>query len=94
MYAIRSYYVPSTPASVTVYGAGVIGCEYASICRNLGMKVNLVNTRDKLLSFLDDEIIDALSYHLSDQGVVLRHSEQMKRIEPLEDAVVLHLESG
>ena len=86
--------LPSTPTSVTVYGAGVIGCEYASICRNLGMKVNLVNTRDKLLSFLDDEIIDALSYHLSDQGVVLRHSEQMKHVDPFDDAVVLHLESG
>ena len=29
--------------------------------RNLGVKVNLINTRDKLLEFLDDEIIDALS---------------------------------
>lgn len=86
--------LPSTPDSVTVYGAGVIGCEYASICRNLGIKVNLVNTRDKLLSFLDDEIIDALSYHLSDQGVVLRHSEEMRKVEPQRDAVILHLESG
>jgi NAD(P) transhydrogenase len=34
-----------TPQSITVYGAGVIGCEYASIFRNLGIKVNLVNTR-------------------------------------------------
>jgi len=84
----------STPTSVAVYGAGVIGCEYASICRNLGMRVHLVNTRDKLLSFLDDEIIDALSYHLSDQGVVLRHNEEMSRIEADDEEVVLHLESG
>ena len=40
-----------TPHSITIYGAGVIGCEYASMFRNLGMKVNLINTRDKLLSF-------------------------------------------
>jgi len=59
-----------TPKSITVYGAGVIGCEYASIFRQLGVKVNLVNSRDKLLSFLDDEITDALSYHLRDQGVL------------------------
>lgn len=83
-----------TPWSVTIYGAGVIGCEYASICRGLGLKVNLINTRDKLLSFLDDEIIDALSYHLSDQGVVLRHSEQIERVEPREHDVVVHLQSG
>src|SRR5262245_23779154 len=45
-----------TPQSITIYGAGVIGCEYTSMFRNLGCKVNLVNTRDKLLEFLDDEI--------------------------------------
>lgn len=83
-----------TPDSVTVYGAGVVGCEYASIFRNLGVKVNLINSREKLLSFLDDEIIDALSYHLRDQGVVLRHNEEYAAVEPVPDGVVLHLKSG
>ena len=32
----------------------MIGCEYASIFANLDVKVNLINTRDRLLSFLDD----------------------------------------
>ena len=64
-----------TPQSITVYGAGVVGCEYTSMFRNLNCKVNLINTRSKLLEFLDDEIIDALSYHMRDRGVVLRHNE-------------------
>jgi NAD(P) transhydrogenase len=83
-----------TPQSLTIYGAGVIGCEYASMFRNLGIKVTLVNTRDKLLAFLDDEIIDALAYHLRDQGVVIKHDERMTRIEGRTADVVLHLESG
>nr|WP_222615268.1 Si-specific NAD(P)(+) transhydrogenase [Persicimonas caeni] len=83
-----------TPGSITIYGAGVIGCEYASILRNLGCKLDLVNTRDKLLSFLDDEIIDALSYHLRDQGAILRHNEQYEKVEPRNDCVILHLKSG
>ncbi len=82
------------PGSITVYGAGVIGTEYASMFRNLGIKVNLVNTREKLLEFLDDEIIDALSYHLRDQGVIIRHNEVIDRIEGCADGVVLHLKSG
>lgn len=82
------------PKSVTVYGAGVIGCEYASIFRNLGCKVDLVNTRDKLLSFLDDEIIDALAYHLRDEGVILRHNEEADHVECHDDEVVLVLKSG
>jgi len=48
------------PTTLTVYGAGVIGCEYASAFRGLGVKVNLVNTRERLLEFLDDEISNAL----------------------------------
>jgi NAD(P) transhydrogenase len=83
-----------TPQSITIYGAGVVGCEYASMFRNLGVKVNLVNTRDKLLEFLDDEIIDALSYHLRDRGVLIRHRETCLKVEGFDDGVVLHLESG
>ena len=57
-----------SPRSITIYGAGVVGCEYASIFANLGLKVNLINTREQLLAFLDDEITDALGYHLLATG--------------------------
>ncbi|MGI8982170.1 MAG: Si-specific NAD(P)(+) transhydrogenase [Pirellulaceae bacterium] len=83
-----------TPKSVTVYGAGVVGCEYASMFRNLGCKLNLVNTRERLLEFLDDEISDALSYHLRELGALIRHGEEFERIEGREDCVILHLKSG
>ena len=83
-----------TPQTVTIYGAGVLGCEYASMFRNLNCKVNLVNTRERLLEFLDDEICDALSYHLRDRGVLLRHQEEYQRVEGRADSVVLYLKSG
>jgi NAD(P) transhydrogenase len=83
-----------SPRTLCIYGAGVIGCEYASLFANLGIKVNLINTQDKLLSFLDDEITDALSYHLREQGVIIRHKEQYRRIEGRERDVVVHLASG
>lgn len=86
--------IDQRPSSISVYGAGVIGTEYASMFRNLGCKVNLVNTRDKLLEFLDDEIIDALSYHLRDQGVIIRHNEEMESIQGVDDGVILTLKSG
>lgn len=82
------------PRSITIYGAGVVGCEYASIFRNMDCKVNLVNTRGRLLEFLDDEITDALSYHLRDRGVLIRHMESCSRVEGREGEVILHLESG
>jgi len=82
-----------TPRSVTIYGAGVIGCEYASIFRGLRIKVNLINTRSQLLSFLDDEIIDALSYHLRENGVLIRHNEEYEKVEADERGVTLYLKS-
>lgn len=85
---------PRTPRSITIYGAGVLGCEYASIFRRLRIKVNLINTRSQLLSFLDDEIIDALSYHLRDLGVMIRHNEEYDRVEADDGGVTLYLKSN
>ncbi|RMF02520.1 MAG: Si-specific NAD(P)(+) transhydrogenase [Chloroflexi bacterium] len=83
-----------TPRTITIYGAGVIGCEYASIFRGLKIKVNLINTRSQLLSFLDDEIIDALAYHLREHGVLIRHNEKYERVEADDRGVTLHLASN
>ncbi len=83
-----------TPRNMIIYGAGVIGCEYASIFAGLGIKVDLINTRDRLLSFLDDEISDALSYHLRENGVMVRHQEEYDRVEANEDCVTMYLKSG
>jgi NAD(P) transhydrogenase len=79
---------------VIIYGAGVIGCEYASIFVGLGCKVDLVNTQEQLLSYLDDEIADALSHYLRELGVLIRHREEYTRVEAFDDHVVLHLKSG
>ncbi len=83
-----------SPRHIIIYGAGVIGSEYASIFRGLGVKVDLINTRDRLLSFLDAEMSDSLSYHLWNNGVVIRHGEQIERVETNKDSVIVHLESG
>src|SRR5210317_88310 len=83
------------PGTLTVYGAGVIGCEYASAFKNIGIKVNLVNTRERLLEYLDDEISSALSYYMRDeQGVLIRQNEEYERVEVNDSGVVLHLKTG
>ncbi|MFC4657116.1 Si-specific NAD(P)(+) transhydrogenase [Rheinheimera marina] len=82
------------PRHIIIFGAGVIGCEYASIFRGLGVRVDLVNTRDRLLAFMDTEISDALSYHFWNSGVTIRHGEEFDHIEGCDDGVILHLQSG
>lgn len=82
------------PKHIIIYGAGVIGCEYASVFRGLGVKTDLINTRDRLLSFLDNEVSEALSYHFWNSGVVIRNDEIFEKIEGIDDGVILHLQSG
>ncbi|HEY5733901.1 MAG TPA: Si-specific NAD(P)(+) transhydrogenase [Gammaproteobacteria bacterium] len=83
-----------SPESLIIYGAGVIGCEYASIFSNLGVDVTLINTRSRLLGYLDDEIADALSYTLSKRGCRIKHNETYERIETSDNHVFLTCKSG
>lgn len=83
-----------TPRKIVIYGAGVIGCEYASIFCGLGVRVELINTRERLLDFLDYEISDALSYHLRDVGVLIRNGEEYHEVQCRDNDVVVKLQSG
>lgn len=83
-----------SPKSIIIYGAGVIGCEYASIFSHLGCNVTLVDTRDRLLGFLDNEISDALSYYLRQNGTIVLHNEKFTDIEMHDDGIVMGFESG
>ena len=84
----------TTPRRIVIYGAGVIGCEYASIFNGLGAKVDLVNPGSRLLAFMDDEISDALSYHMRGHGVLIRHDEKFQSVEGHQDHIILKTESG
>lgn len=86
------------PHTLAIVGAGVIGCEYASIFAALGVRVTVVDKRPHLLPFVDAEITDTLIYHLRQNRVTLRLGEEVSGIEPFEDEhgerVRIHLASG
>ena len=48
------------PTHMIVVGGGVIGCEYACIFAALGVRVTIVNSRNRLLAHLDNDVSDAL----------------------------------
>jgi len=83
-----------TPRTLVIYGAGVIGSEYASIFSGLGVKVDLIDNRDRLLSFLDGEISDSLSYLFRNSGVRIFHNEEYQSVEGDEHGVTVMLKSG
>jgi NAD(P) transhydrogenase len=55
----------SIPRRLIVIGGGVIGCEYAGIFGALGVRVTLVNARERLLMQLDTDLSDALRNELT-----------------------------
>jgi NAD(P) transhydrogenase len=73
------------PSTLTVVGAGVIGCEYASIFATLGARVTLIDKRHDLLPFLDAEITDTLAYQLRQNRVTLRLGEAVSGIESVDE---------
>lgn len=57
------------PKQLLVVGAGVIGCEYASIFAELGAEVTLVDRRQELLRGVDHEAVLALQARFQAQGI-------------------------
>jgi NAD(P) transhydrogenase len=82
------------PRSMTFVGAGIIGCEYATIFQTMGVRVTLIDGRERPLDFMDDEIEDALYYHMRDEGVQLRFGETVSRVQRNGDKVEVCMESG
>jgi NAD(P) transhydrogenase len=86
------------PRTLAVVGAGVIGCEYASIFAALGVRVTLIDQRNRLLPFIDGEIADTLSHHLRERRATLRLNETVGQLDLVDGEpgprVRLHLASG
>jgi NAD(P) transhydrogenase len=82
------------PKSLAVIGGGVIGCEYASIFMALGVKVTLVDGRDRLLPFLDSEISDRLRDRLKELGMNFWFNERPVKVENSTDGAKLTMKSG
>jgi len=82
------------PKTMIVVGGGVIGVEYTCMFSALGVRVTLIERRPRLLEFADQEIIEALSYHLRDSRVTMRLNEEVESVEEqLDGTVVANLES-
>jgi NAD(P) transhydrogenase len=69
------------PRTLIVVGGGVIGVEYTCMFAALGIRVTLIEKRPRLLEFADQEIIEALSYHLRDHRVTMRLNEEVHAVE-------------
>ena len=88
------------PKNLIVVGGGVIGTEYACIMATLGVRVTLIEGRQQVIGFLDQEIAEAFHYHMRGAGITLRLGEKVELVEKLApcdgqgELVQVTLESG
>jgi NAD(P) transhydrogenase len=68
------------PRSLIVVGGGVIGVEYACMMAAVGVTVTLVESRPRLLEFVDDEIAEMLQFRIRDMGIRLKPGEAVSEI--------------
>lgn len=65
------------PRTMAVVGAGVIGCEYATMFAALGIRVTIIDGRDRLLSFLDGEVAELLRMRMTLLGCDVRLNDSV-----------------
>ncbi|WP_269537333.1 Si-specific NAD(P)(+) transhydrogenase [Cerasicoccus fimbriatus] len=77
--------IKGIPKSMVIVGAGVIGCEYATIFGIMGVKVKLVNSHPDILSFLDPEIRDLLVESMKTDNIEFIFNQRIDEVTILPD---------
>lgn len=90
-------HIDRLPESLCIVGAGVIGCEYATIFSAMGTKVYLVNQGREILGFVDREISAALVDQMTVDGIDIRFGATIDSVHPAasdDDKVTVRLADG
>ncbi len=80
------------PESMVVLGAGVIGCEYATIFSNFGKtQVNLIDKAEHILPFEDDDISRMIERSFEENGIHIHRNSRLERMEIVDGEVEYEL---
>lgn len=82
------------PKSMVIIGAGVIGCEFACIFRELGTDVTMVELLPRALSTEDEDISDIMEKELKKKKIKLLTSVKVESVTRSSSEVILRLSDG
>lgn len=83
-----------SPDSIVILGAGVIGCEFASMFNAVGTKVHLVDSRPQIMSNEDQDISDFIQNAFHARGIEVIPSSRYQSLAVQDNAVQVNLSSG
>jgi NAD(P) transhydrogenase len=87
-------HMDTIPRSLAVIGGGVIGCEYATMFRAMGIAVTIVGGQDRLLPFLDREIGERWKMQIELLGLRVVLNDAVEEVLLDKPDVGLRLKSG
>ena len=82
------------PRSLAILGGGVAGCEYASIFAALGVHVSIIDSKVRLLPWLDAEISLAMQDLFSLAGIDMYQQVRANKLEVGDRDVLVTLTDG
>lgn len=81
------------PESMVIVGAGVIGCEYATIFSGFGKtKVHLIDKGDRILPFEDEDVVRIIERNMENNGVLIHRNSRLVRMGIVNGRVEYELE--
>ncbi len=81
------------PESMVIVGAGVIGCEYATIFSGFGKtKVSLIDKGARILPFEDEDVVRVIERNMENNGVLVHRNSRLIRMEIKNGRVEYELE--
>ncbi len=85
-------HIDDYPKSLVIVGAGVIGCEYATMFSNFGKtKVYIIDRQDRILPFEDEDVSSLVACNLENKGVTIHHNASLERMVTIENEVEYEL---
>ncbi|HET9486380.1 MAG TPA: NAD(P)/FAD-dependent oxidoreductase [Chryseosolibacter sp.] len=81
------------PESMVIVGAGVIGCEFATIFSAFGKtKVNLIDKGDRILPFEDEDVVKVIERNMENNGILIHRNSRLVHMEIKKGRVEYELE--
>ena len=84
----------SAPPRMIILGAGVEGCECASLFSGLGTQVTMVELQSAVLPLEDEEVSVLMARELKKRGVDVRTGTTIQEAQMRDGLVVAHLKDG
>lgn len=88
------YDLPELPEHLVVVGSGVTGAEFASAYTEMGVKVTLISSRDRVLPHEDADAAAVLEEVFAERGTAVVKHSRAELVDRVNHGVVVHLKGG